>query len=92
MEPFGLLNLLKSLLPQTENSAKTDGAHENAEPLKSTLQNGGQSPDGATHTPSNTSSTPSPQSENGSEQTHGQNACLECVHRHDARTKNVKKR
>jgi len=87
MEPFGLLNLLKSLLPQTENSAQNP--KENAD--KNGLGfDGANAADGADAAKSENGTPPPKTAQPPVFADPPQNAFLEFVNRHDQRKKNIK--
>ena len=83
MEPFGLLNLLKSLLPQTENPASEGAESTPPERTENTGENGQNSPEVAARPPS--------QAENPPKNSQSQNAFLDFVNRHEERKKNMKR-
>ena len=80
MEPFGLFNLLKSLLPQTENSAKNQNETNEKVSSQMPAENANQ---GALGKPTNEETAPEPPPQ--------PNAFLDFVSRHDERKKNIKK-
>ncbi len=83
MEPFGLLNLLKSLLPQTENPAQKPT--ENSGKNGSDLDNDAPAPKAENDCLAKQENPSPPFAETP------QNAFLDFVNRHDERKKNIKK-
>ena len=83
MEPFGLLNLLKSLLPRAENSAQNP--KENAE------KNGGDLNKSAAASKADNDCAQKKESPPPTFAEEPQNAFLDFVNRHDERKKHIKK-
>ena len=83
MEPFGLLNLLKSLLPQAENP--TQNPKENLEKNGNDLDNGAATPKVDNDRTQKKEKSPPDFAEEP------QNAFLDFVNRHDERKKHIKK-
>lgn len=84
MEPFGLLNLLKSLLPQAENPER--------KPNESSDESGRGSDGGANAVKTEKDPVPPPKTEkNPTFAEEPQNAFLDFVNRHDERKKQIKK-
>ncbi len=83
MEPFGLLNLLKTLLPQTENSM--ENPTRTADKTDGVLGENVPSTDNSCPPFPNTERDPPPFSQAP------QNAFLDFVSRHEERKRNIKK-
>lgn len=77
MEPFALFNLLKSFLPQTENSTAQPAPETKKEELNPTQTNGFSNPSNEILTPSNQT--------NGGVETPPSNYCLDFIRRHEER-------